>query len=99
MEKEPVLMTSDLAAAIIGLNGLAAVDPSSYERAVSINHLAFKLTEQTGDQHVMATVLINAGIIHCQISTTEKSFALALDYFRKSLKIGEECGFNNIILR
>jgi CHAT domain-containing protein len=97
MEKEPELITSDLAFALIGRNYPPNVSQRSYQRALAINQLVDKLFEHTGDQRVKAQVLINAGVIHGGIGTPEKSPELALDCFRQSLKIGEEFGFKDVI--
>jgi CHAT domain-containing protein/tetratricopeptide (TPR) repeat protein len=96
MEKEPELITSDLAASLISQNGIQAASKRGYQHALGINELAYKLAERIGDQLVIASALLNAGRIYGWVGTPEKSTELALEYLRKSLKIGEEFGFKDI---
>jgi CHAT domain-containing protein len=100
MDREPELITSDLAFALIRQNDdREAAHRRGYQHALAINHLAYKLAEQLGDQLVMAYVLLNAGIIYGSIGTPERSPELALEHFRKSLRIGEEYGFKEVKAR
>jgi CHAT domain-containing protein len=97
MEKEPELITSDLAAALSRQIFLPSSGQVNYQRALAINQLAFELAEKTGDQPVLATIMVNLGKIHRRLGTSEQSTELALDYFRKSLSICEKIGFKECI--
>jgi CHAT domain-containing protein/TPR repeat protein len=99
IERESELITPDLAAALLNLNSSEVAYQRGYQSALAINQLAYKIAEQTGDRFVISVALLNAGIIYGWIGTPEKSPAMALDYFRKSLKIGEEDGFKDITAR
>jgi CHAT domain-containing protein/Tfp pilus assembly protein PilF len=99
MKREPELITSDLAVALIRQNASEAAYQRGYQHALAINQLAYKLAESIGDQLIMAHVLNNAGIIYGWIGKPEKSLELALESFQKSLKIGEEYGFKDVIYR
>jgi CHAT domain-containing protein/tetratricopeptide (TPR) repeat protein len=92
IEREPELMTSDLAFALGRQILSASPDELDYRHALAISRLASKVAEQTGDQSAIAYSLGNAGYIHGWIGTPEKSPKLALEYFQKSLKISEEVG-------
>ncbi len=94
--KDPTLITSDFVSSLVNLNYSSAVY-GDYQRAITINQLAYKLAEQIGDQSVMAEALINAGCIYGITGTPEISHERALEYFRKSLKIGEAFGYKEII--
>jgi CHAT domain-containing protein/Tfp pilus assembly protein PilF len=99
MEKEPELIPSDLADALIRQNDVETASQRGYQHALAINRLASKLAEQTGDQLMTAYSLINAGIIYGWLGTPQKSPSLALEHFHRSLKIGEEFGLTVIIAR
>jgi CHAT domain-containing protein len=100
MEREPELITCDLVDALIRQNNdIPAASRRGYQHALAINRLASKVANQLGDQLVIANVAFNAGIIYGWIGTPERSLEAALEYFQKSLKIGEEFGFKNIIAR
>jgi CHAT domain-containing protein len=97
MEKEPELITPDLAATLARLNASNVADQKDYLHALAINQLTSKLAEQLGNQFVLANVYIYIGYIHGWIGTPEKSPELALEYFRKSWGIGEERGYKEVI--
>ncbi len=100
MEKEPELITSDLASALYSQILFAFVNNEvDYKRSITINELAYKLAERIGDRLVMAYVLIYTGYSYGWIGMPEKSPDQALEYFRSSLKIGEEHGFKDVVLR
>jgi CHAT domain-containing protein len=99
MERESELITSDLAAALLSMNSSEIAYQRGYQDALAINQFAYKVAEQTGDRLVISSALLNAGIIYGWVGTPEKSPQTALDYFRKSLKIGEEDGFKDIFAR
>jgi CHAT domain-containing protein/TPR repeat protein len=99
MEKESELVNSDLAAALIRQNYPPPSSQVNYQSTLAINQLAWKLAEQSGNRLVMATALMNAGHIYGWIGTPEQSPAMALEYFRKSLNIGRELGFKDIVAR
>ncbi len=96
LEREPELITSDLADYLIRRNYPIIGDNKNYQNALAINQLARKLGEQTGEPWVIANALMNAGYIHGWIGTPEKSHEMALQYFLKSLKIGEEFGYKEL---
>jgi CHAT domain-containing protein/Tfp pilus assembly protein PilF len=95
MENQPELMTADLADALVRRN--YSVEQSTYQRSFAINRLATELAEHSGDQLVIANVLLNTGFIYGWLGMPEKSPELALDNLQKSLKIGEESGFKEVI--
>src|SRR5262249_29817222 len=97
IEKEPALLTPDLAAALINQNYL--YDPATHQQALTINQLAYKIADQTGDKSVLANVLINFGHIYGLQGTPDKSYDMAMDAAQKSLKIGEEFGLKGIICK
>jgi CHAT domain-containing protein len=99
IEKEPGLITSDLAYALIRQIYFASEDQVSFPHALAINQLAYKLAEQSSDKSVTAFVLLHAGSLYGWTGTPEKSPELALEYFRRSLKKAEECGFKEIIAK
>jgi CHAT domain-containing protein len=99
IEKEPELITSDLAYALIRQIYFASEDQVSFQHALAINQLAYILAEQAGDKSVTAFVLLHAGSLYGWTGTSEKSPELALEYFRRSLKKAEECGFKEIIAK
>jgi CHAT domain-containing protein/Tfp pilus assembly protein PilF len=99
MDSEPELITSDLALALIRQNYPTSVDQGTHQRALKINHLASKLAEQLNDQWVTANTLMNKGYIYGWLDTPEKSPELSLEYYRRSLKMGEEFGFKEVISR
>jgi CHAT domain-containing protein/Flp pilus assembly protein TadD len=94
--KEPDLITADLASALLR-NSSDASSRMDYKNALMIAHLAYKIAERTGDQIAMANALISIGRLYGQVSNPEKSFELAIEYFRKALKIGEEYGHKRVI--
>jgi hypothetical protein len=93
IEKEPELVTSDLVSALIRYYSPDSGDQEHYRRALAINQLAYKIAEQIDDQWLMAAALVNAGTLHGWLGKEEKSLERSLEYFQKSLKIGEEHGF------
>jgi CHAT domain-containing protein/tetratricopeptide (TPR) repeat protein len=97
MEREPELITPDLVDALIRQNHPTSPGQGNYQRALAINQLAYKLAEQIGDQLVIANALMNTGYIYGWLGTPEVSPELALEYFQKSLKIAEECGFKDVM--
>ncbi len=99
MEKEPELLTSDLATILARQNTSNIAYQKGYQHALAINQLASKLAEKIGDQLVMGKVLYNTGYIYGWLGGPEKSPEIALGYYRKSLKIGEEFGFKDLALR
>jgi CHAT domain-containing protein len=96
MEKAPELVTSELAYALIRLARPIPGDQGSHRRRLMVCQLAYQLAEQAGDQWVMASALISAASNQLQIDSPEK-LDLALAYNRRSLKIGEEYGFKDVI--
>jgi CHAT domain-containing protein len=99
IEKAPELVNSDLAAALIRPDVANTSAQIGYKHALAITQLAYKLAEQKDDQFITATALINLGYIYWRIATEERSPELALDYFKKSLKIGEEYGFKEVVAK
>jgi CHAT domain-containing protein len=99
MEKAPEMVNSDLAAALIRPDVTNISAQIGYKHALAITQLAYKLAEQKDDPFTMATALINLGYIYMWIATEEKSPELALDHYRKSLKIGEEHGFKEVVAK
>jgi CHAT domain-containing protein/TPR repeat protein len=97
--KEPELITSDLAGALTRPAAATTASQKSYQTALAITQLAHKLAEQAGDQFITATALINLAHIYGWIGTPERSPELALEHLRKSLRIGEEFGFKEIIVK
>jgi CHAT domain-containing protein len=99
IEKEPELITSDLVDALIRQNDVLAASQRGYQHALAINKIASKLAEQLGDQLSIANVAFNAGIIYGWIGIPEISPEMALEHLRKSLRIGEEFGFKEVIAK
>jgi CHAT domain-containing protein/tetratricopeptide (TPR) repeat protein len=100
MEKEPELITSDLVDALIRHNNdVMAASQRGYQHALAINRIASKLAEQLGDQLAIANAAFNAGIIYGWIGIPEISLEMALEHLRKSLRIGEEFGFKEVIAK
>jgi CHAT domain-containing protein len=99
MEKAPEAVNSDLAAALMRPHVANISAQMGYKQVLAITQLAYKLAEQKGDQFITATALLNLGYIYWRIATEERSTELALDYFRKGLKIGEEYGFKEIVAK
>ncbi len=98
MKREPELITSDLASALLRRNlDVETLYQKGYQHALAINRIAYELAELNADQYVMANVLINIATIYGWIGAPEKSPDLALENLRKSLKIGEVNGFKKII--
>jgi CHAT domain-containing protein/Tfp pilus assembly protein PilF len=96
IEQVPEFVTSDLVDTLINLI-YASAEQVGYQHALAINQLAYKLADQIGDPWVMIAVLRNAGYIYSWIGTPERSPELALEQLRKSLKIGEEFGFKDVM--
>jgi CHAT domain-containing protein len=92
-------MTSDLVDALISQIRFTTAGQVDYKRVLAINELAYKLAEQIGDPAVIAAALMNSGYIYGWIGTPEKSPELALEYYRKSLKIGEEFGLKDVMAK
>jgi CHAT domain-containing protein len=97
MEQEPELMTSDLAVALCRKIYNASPDQVNHQRVPMLFQLVSKLTDQVGDQWLKAITLINTGYFYVRAGYTEKSHELALEYYRKSLRIGEQFGFKDVI--
>ncbi len=93
IEKESGSITSDLAYALIRQIYFASEDQVSFQHALAITRLAYKLAEMSGDQSVIAYVLLHAGNLYGWTGTPEKSPEFALEYFRRSLEAAEEGGF------
>jgi CHAT domain-containing protein len=99
MEAQPELVTSDFAAALIR-QIYVSVDRENYKRALAINELAYKLAEQFNNQWAMANAWINSAFIYGGwLDIPEKSHVLGLEYYRKSLKLGEEFGFKDVVAK
>jgi CHAT domain-containing protein len=92
-------VNSDLAAALIRPDLTNTSAQIGYKHVLAITQLAYKLAEQKDDQFITASALINLGYIYWRIATEERSPQLALDYFRKSLEIGEEYGFKEVVAK
>jgi hypothetical protein len=90
MEKEPELRNSDLAFALLIQPPAVIASERGYQHALAIVQLGYKLAEQTGDKYVMAVAFIQEAFIHGWVGTPEKYQELALEYLKKSMKIGEE---------
>jgi tetratricopeptide (TPR) repeat protein len=99
VEKEPELITSELATILARLNTSNIAYKKGYQHALAINQLASKLAEKIGDQLVMGMVLYNSGYIYGWLGAPEKSPERALGFYGKSLKIGEEFGFSDLIIK
>jgi CHAT domain-containing protein/Tfp pilus assembly protein PilF len=97
IEKESELMTSDLIIALTRIRTSDVAYQRGYQHALAINQFAYKLAVQIGDQRPIANALANTGYIYGWLGAPDRDPELALDYFRKSLKIGEEFGFKDII--
>jgi CHAT domain-containing protein len=99
MEKEPELVTSDLASALVAQRPSGIASRSGYQHALAIVRLAYELAEQAGDQWVMAEALRREAYIYGWIGTPEQSPERTLEYLRKSLKIGEDIGSKDVIVK
>jgi CHAT domain-containing protein/Tfp pilus assembly protein PilF len=99
MEKESELITSDLVAILARSKTSDVAYQSGYQHALAINQLADRLAEQIGDPGSTAIVANNAGYIYGWLGTPEKSPEMALEYFRKSLRIGEAGGLIDVIAK
>jgi CHAT domain-containing protein len=99
IEKEPELATSDLANALLAPHPSDIASQSSYQHALAVVQLAYWIAEQADDQWVMAAALRQESYIYGWVGTPEKSPELALEYVRKCLKIGEDFGFKDIVVR
>jgi CHAT domain-containing protein/Tfp pilus assembly protein PilF len=98
MEKEPELITSDLAKFLIrSANSALSGQGDDNQHALMIYQLAYKISERLGDRLMMAYSLLNTGYLYGWKGIPEKSTELSLEYYQKSLKIGEEFGFKEII--
>jgi CHAT domain-containing protein len=99
MEKEPELVNIELAKAFIRWQGASEIaSQRGYQHVLAIAKLAYKLAEQAGDQLVIAYALLNESYVYGWIGTPEKSPELALECLQKSLKIGEEFGFKEVMI-
>ncbi len=99
MAKEPELMTSDLANALARQSTSDPVYKMGYQHALAMNQLAYEIARQVGDQFAMANALLGAGYIYGWLGTPKRSAELALESFQKSLNIGEEYGFKEIMAK
>jgi CHAT domain-containing protein/TPR repeat protein len=99
LEKEPELITSDLAIYLGGRVSSSLSGQVDYQRALTLYQLAASIGERAGDQYSIASSLLNIGYVHGWIGTPEKSPELSLEYYRKSLKLGEQFGFKDIMAR
>lgn len=98
IEKEPDLITTDLTSALIHQTYPLYMDQGQYQHALTINLLAYQLAERIGDKLQIATRLIDVGDVYRMWENAPPGYAeIALEYYEKSLKIGEEFGFKKLI--
>jgi CHAT domain-containing protein len=97
LEKDPEFIASDLASPFTLQNFVIAGSRRGYQHGLAIARLVYKVAEKAGNKFVMANALMNEAYIYGWIGTPEKSPELALDCFRKSLKIGEEFKFKDVM--
>jgi CHAT domain-containing protein len=99
MAEEPELMTSDFAVALARHSTSDPVYKIGYKHALAINQLSYEIAKRSGDQFAIANALLGAGYIYGWLGAPERSAELALENFQKSLKVGEEYGFKEIIAK